>query len=79
MSSEGLFIHKVDKHLQERTIPYCQKFAQITFFFTFSCLIFVLNLYSKLAQKGKKLLEVAISAKSCSKVAEHNLEMPSWN
>ena len=50
-------------------------------FFTFSCLIFVPNLYFAqiIAQKGKKLLEVAISAKSCSKVAEHNRDMPSWN
>ena len=38
-------------------------------FFTFSCLIFVLNLYSKIAQKGKKLLEVAISAKVAQKLA----------
>ena len=38
---------------------------------TFSCLICALNLYF-----AQKLLKVARTAKSCSKVAEHNRERP---
>ena len=44
---------------------------------TFSCLICALNLFLlKSCSERQTLLEVARTAKSCSKAAEHNRERP---